>query len=80
MALERRSVSLCERTVFANARLTAQPAAIRVRPDAEDATVNGSHVDAVQDDRVDGLKVFCGEGSTGGRGHLDIEIDYVAAL
>jgi hypothetical protein len=29
---------------------------------------------------VDGLKVFCGEGSTGGREHLDIEIDYVATL
>jgi hypothetical protein len=29
---------------------------------------------------MDGLKVFCGEGSTGGRRHFDIEIDYVAAL
>jgi hypothetical protein len=29
---------------------------------------------------VDGLKVFCSEGGAPGRGHLDIEIDCVAAL
>jgi hypothetical protein len=29
---------------------------------------------------VDGSKVFCCEGSRGGRGHFDIEIEYVAAL
>jgi hypothetical protein len=29
---------------------------------------------------VDGLKVFCGEGGARGRGHFDIEVDYVAAL
>ena len=69
-ALERRILSLCERIVFANARLSTRPAGATVVPMHGDVSVRetgATHMLSRTID-VDGWKVFSREGGAPGRG------------